>query len=93
MTKENSLLFRFHRGGLDESMETVVEINSYSHLTELVSSEWDIPISVIYFERYIYDHRINWDTYIVSVFLNGLKVPIGYFNRDPTKYEGFYVQR
>lgn len=52
--------FRFHRGGLEESMKTVVEVKSIVDLARIL----DCP-SKIEFEHIGMDDRINWDTYYV----------------------------
>lgn len=81
------LLFRFHRGKLDESMMTVRNVDSYEFLRWIIASYWDfIPIK-IKIEPYVYDERIEWDTHIVSAQFKGLEdkgfMPVGFLNRKP----------
>ena len=64
---------REHRGGFEESMGRVVEISgSMESLVQEISSKirkWGIQVTAekIEIERYAYDSRNGWDTYIVSV--------------------------
>lgn len=60
--------FRWHRGSLIDSMNTVVEIADVSELTALIEREWSISgVPSISIEHYTYDARIGWDTYLVRV--------------------------
>jgi hypothetical protein len=75
-----AMKFRFHRGGLREALLTTVEVNSLAELRaviekaeDLITPTGDEPLTV---EPYCYDHRIDWDTYIVM--WNGF--PIGFTN-------------
>lgn len=88
------LLFRFHRGGFKESMETVVEIKSYHDFIVLIYESWDVCPLFFSIKNYVYDPRIDWDTHIVCIsfeidgeLINGV---VGYFNREPEwdKLEG-----
>jgi hypothetical protein len=61
--------FRFHRGSLEDSLATVVEVGSMAELRAVIEKEWglicptgDEPLSV---EPYGYDARIDWDTHLV----------------------------
>ena len=60
------MLVRQHRGGYQESMDTVVEVAS---MTELVSyfNKFGCPISEndVTFEHACYDSRNDWDTYYI----------------------------
>lgn len=57
------MLFRYHRGSLDESMKTIVQINSVHELCELLNvDEKDLKC-----EPYGYDERIGWDAYVITV--------------------------
>jgi len=56
-------LYRDHRGMLDESMETIEEMESHADLVRHVESLYgsgDIEV-----KHYAQDDRIGWDTYIV----------------------------
>ena len=68
------MLFRHHRGSLDEAMRTVVEIPSKkallreikSHLSPHDSLKID-NVDDISFKHVGWDDRIKWDTYYVIV--------------------------
>lgn len=80
------LLFRFHKGGLKESMETTIVIPSKASLDKYITKTMGIYITDIETEPYCYDDRIGWDTYLVTGAFNGndrLRFTIGYLNRDP----------
>jgi hypothetical protein len=82
---ETHLLFRFHRGGLDESMESIQRIDSFEELVIVVGCWWDSPFDQITIDPYFYDDRIKWDTQIVMIHVKNKKYPVGYLNREPTK--------
>jgi len=52
--------FRFHRGGLKESMKTIIEVNSLFELRQALGNP-----NYITFKHIGMDARINWDTYYV----------------------------
>ncbi len=52
--------FRFHRGGLEESLKTTIEINSIEELKSKIGNPTNIE-----FQHCGMDARINWDTYYV----------------------------
>lgn len=84
---ELPLLFRFHRGGLDESMATIVEIKSSDDLLKTILLNWDITFIGLQLEPYGYDHRIGWDTYIVRGVLQRDPIicyPVGFLNQRPS---------
>jgi len=63
--------FRQHRGGLDDSMGTVVEIAATREgLAGVISLATGCPRpnpGDIEVEFYAYDERIGWQTYIVTL--------------------------
>lgn len=66
------ILFREHRGSLDESMETCIIINSFDQLYKIIRDELSPYIKVnkrdVTVEYYCNDTRINWpNTHIVTV--------------------------
>lgn len=69
------VLYRPHRGGLDESMREVVEVNDLPQLVRHMRREvesWypkdELPTEEnTKLEPYAYDPRIKWDTYLVTV--------------------------
>ncbi len=80
---ERFLLFRFHRGVLNESMETVVIVDSSEHLLIHISDACDIPFTKLTVTPYIFDHRSQWNTCLVCVYLGDISYPIGYLNKNP----------
>jgi len=82
---ETYLLFRFHKGGLDESMETIVKISSFEELVTIIAEYWDSPFTQITINPYNYDERIKWDTQMVMIHVDDKKYPVGYLNKEPNK--------
>ena len=82
-----TLLFRFHRGGLDESMQTVTEIHSMADLINLTQEKWGDMLRGISIEPYGYDERIQWDTYIVTAVVgtnqDRVSAVVGFLNGNP----------
>lgn len=76
------LLFRHHRGALEDSMKTVVEVKSLDELTKLVAEAYELfdkSKDTINVEFYGYDDRIGWNTHMVSIIdRNGKVHPIGW---------------
>ncbi len=56
--------YRHQRGGLAESMATVIEIEP---TIDALAVMLRVPPSAVTVERYCYDKRIGWDTYLVCV--------------------------
>ena len=80
---EKHLLFRFHKGGLEESMQTMKVIDSFEHLLVMVSGYWGVPFTKMTIEPYHYDDRIKWDTQIVMIHHADKSFPVGFINRVP----------
>lgn len=60
--------YRRHRGSLEESMKTIVEVNSKEELLLIIQEDWkdyEIIRDVIIDERCIYDERTGWNTHYV----------------------------
>ena len=79
-------LFRFHRGSLEDSMNTVREIASYNHLLKIINDDWKswgVELEKIDIKPYVYDERIGWDTHIVLATEkeSGKTYPIGFLNQ------------
>ncbi len=80
--------FREHRGGLAESMETVVNVAHHvallDHIRKL-AKPWPIfpPVTpeTVHIKPYGWDGRIGWDTHIVV--LDGYGV-LGFTDEDPS---------
>lgn len=90
---DKPLLFRFHRGGLDEAMQTVIEVESLIQLKSYIKKDLEkgyLFLKDIKIEPYVFDHRIGWDTHIViGSFHNDVSdFPVGFLNRKPD--ESFY---
>lgn len=76
--------FRFHRGSLEESLKTEVEVRSMKNLHEIISSklsEYHISESSLITEYYGYDNRLVKDLYSVRVFGVGV---IGFLDEQLT---------
>lgn len=71
--------FRFHRGSLEDSMKTVIEINTMVELVNAINKEfvYDIKETQITFSYASYDNRIGWDTYYVCVDGNAIGMSDG----------------
>lgn len=81
--------FRFHRGSLEESMKTVVEVATLTDLCgELNSAEVagpgvDLHEAQIHIEHYIMDDRIGWDTWVVTACGRVLGFTNGFLSSSP----------
>lgn len=60
------MLFRFHRSLLEESMKTLVEVNSLSELTSLITFYYP-KVNSIMFTYNGTDDINNWTTYNVLI--------------------------
>ncbi len=62
--------FRFHKGGLQESIETTVEVTSLEALKDHINKESLFPRGYskddIKIKPYCFDPRTGWDTHLVS---------------------------
>ncbi len=73
MNAENSpsaVLFRPHRGGLDEAMAETREVHCLEDLLELLNGDpylTPATLSNTRIDSYGFDARIGWHTYIVTV--------------------------
>jgi hypothetical protein len=66
--------YRDHRGSLNESMETEIQVNSVEEIKEHLNkfyTNFGKTVEDIKFEYCGMDKRINWDTYYVLQRLNG----------------------
>ncbi len=64
--------FREHRGSLADSMATVVEISDRTALVSLLAGRlgdygFEFADRDLVIASYGYDHRIDWDTHIVTI--------------------------
>lgn len=71
-------LYRSHKGFLNESMQTIVEVNSITELGNHILSQCGSfgDKAVLEINHYGFDHRIGWNNHTVSV--NGCVV--GFLN-------------
>lgn len=68
--------FRFHRGGLKESLATTVEVNTIDELKKYIEKQecyLEGTIEDILFEYSYFDERTRWNTYYVSYKKKGIK--------------------
>lgn len=98
-------LFRWHRGGLDESMKTAVPCHSMIGLLQILNLAHrmtfiNVTAARVKVQDYIYDERVGWHTYTVTVdgqavgFTNGpLSDPFGGLGEDSPKCERFRYTR
>lgn len=84
------VLFRPHRGGLDQAMAECKEFHSAVELIEYVCDEYQklfngyAKFCNFHLEYYGFDYRIKWDTFVI---LDPVGVPFGWcaFNEDAQK--------
>lgn len=66
--------FRFHKGSLEESLKTQIEVNTIEELISAIENYYSDTnqnkIVNLKFEYAGYDKRIDWNTYYVLVKLN-----------------------
>jgi hypothetical protein len=74
--------FRELRGGLRESLETLVELPDraalIAHVSQLQAAQpFNAPVSdaTVHVRRYYHDPRTGWDTHLVTLDIWG---PVGY---------------
>ncbi|TQI72258.1 hypothetical protein JM79_3215 [Gramella sp. Hel_I_59] len=65
----NKIKFRNQCGGLEESMKTVQEFDTEDQLKTYLEKYHHAVIKKIKFKHQVYDHRIGWDSYYVSVYI------------------------
>jgi hypothetical protein len=71
----SAVLYRPHRGSLNDSLTEVVEVNNFAQLVRHMRREVEswypkdkLPtVENTKLEPYAYDPRIGWDTYLVTV--------------------------
>lgn len=68
MDKEpiKKVLFREHRRFLSDAMLTVIEVSSLDDIKNKMFPS-GAPDGTIKIDKYTYDNRIKWDTYIVTI--------------------------
>ena len=63
------ILFREHKGSLEDAMKTAVEVECLEDIMNLpfikAIEEFGIPVN-LKSEFYAYDSRIDWNTYIIT---------------------------
>lgn len=78
-----NILYRSHRGSLDEAMSTVVELPAtLKALTDHVNESLSPKVTDLEVKPYVYDYRIDWDTHIVTGICShsNLRYPVGFTN-------------
>jgi hypothetical protein len=87
-------LFRFHRGGLQESLLTTKIVKNKDELLQLIKDEFKefegLEVKEIIIERYAdqfgnnFDYRIGWYTHIVKAKLEPIENEqvIGFLSED-----------
>lgn len=80
------MIFRFHRGGFQESMDTLKEVHSMDELRTYIETVFEQPrYSGIRFSPYGFDEREGWgDTWLVMVRDNveEYEFPVGMSDAD-----------
>lgn len=84
MNKETSKSeFRFHKPTLEESLETLIEVDNKENLCEIINKKLklnnQVNVDDIEIEYYTFDERIKWETYIVKLKNYGI---IGFLNKQ-----------
>lgn len=67
------MLFRFHRGGFQESMDTVISINNLEQLKFALEIEGKEVKNIRCSEHNNFDARNHWYTYNIHVLCKGSK--------------------
>ena len=71
------ILFREHRGLLEDSMKTCREVSDLSNLTDVVNDLYGQGEVTV--QSYVYDNRIGWDTQMVCLKGNAVGFTSGVF--------------
>jgi len=83
-------LFRFHRGGLQDSLDTTIIVKSFQHLCAIIADhaapadKWGASIKIEPYpeEGKNFDPRIGWYTYLVTanIYEKDKMHPIGFLS-------------
>jgi hypothetical protein len=77
--------YRDHKGGINESMATVQEMQSPQQLMRHLQQVYgDVP--VFGFKHIGYDERTGWDTYYVMAVIVGQEIPFVAGMSDTDKF-------
>ncbi len=79
------VLFREHKGSLEDSLQTIKEVDSLKDIQFTMNEKYFHPISNLKSEYYTYDGRISWDTYIITAMLEETRIVIGFTKGDIEK--------
>ena len=82
--------FREHRGSLNESLQTLVDLDDFDALVEHIKTLFaemgagapPVNHDTVRSEFYVYDPRIKWQTWLISVDGWG---PVGMTDGNPRK--------
>ncbi len=78
-------LFREHKGSLEDSLQTIVEVENLKDIQRIVNDKYFHPVLDLKTEYYTYDKRIDWDTYIITAMLEETRIVIGFTKGDIEK--------
>ncbi len=82
-----SIRFRFHRGTLEDSLKTIVEVKTRGELASKIS---ELPYMKgvhgfkLVFEHIGFDERCGWETYYVIVISDTARHIVGMSDGVPT---------
>ena len=91
-------LFRFHRGGLDESLQTTIVVKTFNDMVRAIvtsnlcdgANDWGLKFKVEAYpnEKECFDPRIGWYTHIVTanLFEEDKMHPIGFLSESLDGY-------
>lgn len=79
------VLFREQKGSLEDSLQTIKEIDSLKDIQFIISDKYYHPVSDLKSEYYTYDGRISWDTYIITGIVEGTRIVVGFTKGDIEK--------
>mgnify|MGYP000078150325 FL=1 len=75
-------LFRKHRGGLVESLETVKEVESLNDVADYCSNDISGRPTDLECKYQCMDDRIGWDSYIITGVIYGSRCVLGFSNNN-----------
>ena len=78
-------LFREHRGSLEDSLQTMVEVETLKDIQVIISDKFFHPVLDLKSEYYTYDGRISWDTYIITGEVEGTRIVVGFTKGEVEK--------
>jgi hypothetical protein len=72
--------FRFHHGGLQESLETEINVANIKELITAIETTYNSKVLELNFSQFIFDDRIGWDSALVTALFSFRQFdgPVGY---------------